>query len=280
MKKRSVCNWMTSEVVTVTPETPVVIARKVMSAKRIRALPVVREENLVGIVTRRGLLRIDYSPLMEMTDKRSEKKRHILVGEIMTTNPIATLPNELLLKAAHVMWENKITALPVVNEERELVGILTSSDILRVIIEELPYLKEHFAVNAYMSIDPITISPDTPLIETRRIMAVNCIRALPVLEGTRLAGIVTRTNLMAASWPRRFYCIEAEHSQKIEREKVEQIMSTNVITIHENANIIEAAGLMLVNKIHALPVVDKEGRLVGIITESDLFSMVVQKLST
>ncbi|MEN4100146.1 MAG: CBS domain-containing protein [Anaerolineaceae bacterium] len=278
MKKSLVSNWMSSDVVTVTPETPVVIARKVMSAKHIRTLPVVDDENLVGIVTRRGLLRIDYPPHMDTADLPSEKTHDILVGEIMTKNPITILPNEPLSKAAYVMWENKITALPVLTEDGKLVGILTSSDVFRAIIEELPCLPEHIAVNTYMTTALITITPDTALIEARRLMAVNRIRALPVLDDTRLVGILTRTDLMAASWPRRFDRDDDEHFWKIELEHVERIMTTNVITIDETANIIEAARLMLVNKIHALPVVDTEGGLTGIITESDLFRMVVQKL--
>jgi acetoin utilization protein AcuB/CBS domain-containing protein len=60
-------------------------------------------------------------------------------------------------------------------------------------------------------------------------------------------------------------------------QPVEKVMTANVLTISPEADLTEAAKLMLENKIHSLPVVDEERKIVGIITESDLFLMVVQK---
>jgi CBS domain-containing protein len=64
------------------------------------------------------------------------------VADIMTKNPITVPRSGPLPKAARVMLENKITALPVVDERREMVGIITTSDIFRFIRQNCPILKK------------------------------------------------------------------------------------------------------------------------------------------
>jgi CBS domain-containing protein len=138
MKNGLVRNWMTHKVVTVAPETHLSDARRIMNGEKIRSLPVVKNDRLVGIVTRRGLLRADISALQEtnwniQVDLNSEP-----VSSVMTASPITTSPETALPKAARVMLENKITALPVMNGSTRPVGILTTSDLFRAIIEEVP----------------------------------------------------------------------------------------------------------------------------------------------
>jgi acetoin utilization protein AcuB len=103
-------SWMSSPVTTVTPETSLTAARKIIDEKQIRALPVVKEGKLVGIITKRGLLRLDLSLLENESWNQSVNMTEETVGEVMTLKPITLLPETLIPKAARIMLENKITA--------------------------------------------------------------------------------------------------------------------------------------------------------------------------
>jgi CBS domain-containing protein len=267
---------MSSPVITVTPETHLNDARHVMSAEKIRVLPIVKSKKLVGIVTRRGLLRADITTLDRNSWNTNIDLKDETVGEIMTANPITIVPTALIPKAARVMLENKITALPVM-ENGEMVGILTNSDILRFILSEVPLLKKEILVRDYMTDDVVTIDPDTSLLEAHRLMGTKRIRSLPVMTGDQLVGLVTRTDLMSSD-PSRFASRNnQELSLKILTQSVNQIMTRQLITISPEQKVVDAARLMLENKIHCLPILDENKRLAGLITESDLFLMVIQK---
>jgi CBS domain-containing protein len=276
MIKSMVKDWMSSPVVVVPQTAGLDEARKTISENHIRALPVMEGGNLIGIVTRRGLLRLDLSSL-----DHEIKYLHIIpeeknVGDVMTRNVITILPNNLMPKAARIMLENKITALPVL-ENRQLVGIITNSDLLHFIIEESANLKRKLLVNQYMTDEVVTIDRQTNMLEAHRLMGTKRIRSLVVTEGDRLIGVVTRTDLMSSDPSRMTSRNQQDISLKILSQPVEKVMSTNLITISEKAPLTEAAELMLKNKIHCLPVLNQEKKLAGIITESDLFLMIVQK---
>lgn len=276
MKNGTINQWMTSPVVTVTPATPIVDARRIMDAEKIRALPVVREEAVIGIVTRRGLLRADLPMLdgVPLVKEIQLKEKHI--SDIMTVKPIVILPGQIMPKAARVMLENKITALPVVDNGK-LVGIVTNSDIFRFIQSELPETRKPVSVEDYMTHEVVTISPKTSLMEAQRIMATERIRVLPVIEDEQMVGLVTRTDFMSVS-PSRFVTHRnQELSLTILSQPVEKVMSRKLVTTTRQASIVKAAALMQEHKIHCLPVLNAEGKLEGIITESDLFRLVIKK---
>jgi CBS domain-containing protein len=268
--------WMSAPVITVTPETSLTEARELLSEEHIRALPVVKNNKLVGIITRRGLLRVDLSFLVDESWHQRANMTEETVSDVMTDNPLVIRPDSVIPKAARIMLENKITALPVL-EKGELVGIVTNSDFLRFIIEEYPTLKKTILVKNYMSDEVVTVERDTTLLEAHRLMGVKRIRSLPVVEGDKLVGMVTRTDLMSSDPSRLASSQKQDLSLKVLTQPVEKVMSAPLYSISPEAPLPEAARLMLENKVHCLPVLDETHQLVGIITESDLFLMIVQK---
>lgn len=277
MKNGIVRNWMSSPVKTITPETHLNDARRMMDAEKIRALPVMKDGKLVGIVTRRGLLRTDIPALNENAWATDVDLKDAMVEEIMTRNPITVPASGPLPKAARVMLENKITAIPVVDDNRAMIGIITTSDIFRFIMAELPDLKLDLRTREYMTSHVVTLGPDDSLLEAHRLMGAERIRALPVLEDGVLKGIITRTDLLSNDNSRFLSRNNQEESLKVLTNSVSQIMVTNVITITPETTLLDAARLMLENKFHSLPVLDSEKKLIGILTESDLFRMVIQR---
>ncbi len=277
MKNGIIRNWMSSPVKTISPDTRLFDARKMMDAEKIRALPVMKDGKLVGIVTRRGLLRTDIPALNENAWTTDIDLKDAVVEEIMTKNPITVPASGLLPKAARVMLENKITAIPVVDDNRAMIGIITTSDIFRFILAELPDLKLDLRAREYMTSHVVTLGPDDSLLEAHRLMGAERIRALPVVEDGELKGIITRTDLLSNDNSRFLSRNNQEESLKVLTNSVSQIMITNVITITPETTLLDAARLMLENKFHSLPVLDADKKLAGILTESDLFRMVIQR---
>jgi acetoin utilization protein AcuB len=123
---------------------------------------------------------------------------------------------------------------------------------------------------------PITVTPETPVLEARRIMQVRCIRHLPVVEDRRLVGIVTdrdiRLNMPSPATSLSVW----EVNYLLARLTVREVMTTTVIVVEPERDAHEAAGLLLSEKIGALPVLDG-GRLVGVVTETDFLRAFVNE---
>jgi acetoin utilization protein AcuB len=128
---------MSSPPVTITPDTPFQDALKLMNDHGFRRLPVVNKKgNLVGIVSERDLLYASPSPatslsVWEITYLLSK----IHIREIMTKEVITTMSDTPIEDAAHLMADNKIGGLPVVDERNRVVGVITETDIFKSFVE-------------------------------------------------------------------------------------------------------------------------------------------------
>src|SRR5690606_15661023 len=119
----------------------------------------------------------------------------------------------------------------------------------------------------------VTVTPDTTLSEAARLMETKMIRRLPVMEDGRLVGIVTYGDIREAQPSAATSLSIWELNYLLAKLRIAEIMTRDVITVSQNATIGEAAKLMLDHQISGLPVVDHNGDLVGIITESDIFRL-------
>ncbi|MER3544421.1 MAG: hypothetical protein C4311_07400 [Chloroflexota bacterium] len=130
-------------------------------------------------------------------------------------------------------------------------------------------------VRDWMTPNPITVNSRTPLPDAHQIMMTHRIRRLPVVDDGVLVGIVTRGDIRGAQPSEATSLSIYEIHYLLSRLTVGQIMSRPVITVAPDMTVQAAAALMLQHKIAGLPVVE-DGRVVGIITESDIFRMVAQ----
>ena len=127
----------------------------------------------------------------------------MVVEQIMTKSPITVAPEDSLRRAIALMKEGKFRRLPVVENDR-LIGIVTDRDIRLaanspVILRERwqdEFLLDHVKVDACMTPDPITVSPDTSIEEAARLMRGLKVGGLPVLKGHKLVGIITETDIL------------------------------------------------------------------------------------
>jgi len=127
-------DWMTPKVTSVSPETSVKEAFKIMKMNGFRHLPVVRGEKLVGFVTDRDLRRPDIADLFKEWNDLYRLSDELHVEDVMITKVHTVSPEEDLKKAASLVIEKHIGALPVC-ESGKLVGIITVFDFLRALVK-------------------------------------------------------------------------------------------------------------------------------------------------
>jgi len=133
-------------------------------------------------------------------------------------------------------------------------------------------------VHERMSKRPITVTEDTPVDEALKLMRDKKVRRLPVLDKKgELVGIVSEKDVLYVSPSPATSLSIFEIHYLLSQLKVGEIMTRDVITVSEYTPLEEAARIMDDNKIGGLPVT-RDGKLVGIITESDLFRTFVEIL--
>ena len=129
--------WMTKDVITVTPETSMFKASKIMKDHNIRRVPVLdANRKVIGIVSDRDLKAA--SPSKATTLDMHELYyllSEVRIKEIMTASPVTVLETETVDAAAVIMEQKGIGGLPVVDAAGELVGIITDHDIFKILVD-------------------------------------------------------------------------------------------------------------------------------------------------
>jgi len=193
-----------------------VVAQRMRTHGELRVVPVVQGSKLVGVVTRSDLLR-DRQHGSRRVDGRLffagrgteeddalfalEQERRTgpapgpatPVREVMTRHVITAGPTELVALATELMLHHRHTALPIIDHEGRLVGILSEADILT---DPLAGRSAHSTVSSVMTRTPITVSLDATVGEARALIADRGLRTVPVVEGDRLAGVLSRSDLL------------------------------------------------------------------------------------
>ncbi|MCC7072982.1 MAG: CBS domain-containing protein [Deltaproteobacteria bacterium] len=122
---------MTANPLSARLQTSVFDAIRTLESEQIRHLPIVEGGELVGIVSDRDLLRFSHAALLEDPDA-ARTRLQVAISTIMTSDPSCVAPEDDVDDAIDLMLENRIGALPVVDEaEGRLVGILSYVDVMR-----------------------------------------------------------------------------------------------------------------------------------------------------
>jgi CBS domain-containing protein len=133
-------DWMSSPVTVVEGNTSVADAYNTMMQKGVRRLPVVDGEHLVGIVTLGDLREARPSPASSLSIyELNYLLAKLTVGQVMTYDPYRVTPTTPIQQAALIMLERKVSGLPVVDAEGKPVGIITETDMFRMIVDQWHY---------------------------------------------------------------------------------------------------------------------------------------------
>jgi CBS domain-containing protein len=118
------------------------------------------------------------------------------VAELMNANVLSVLPTATVAEAATMMGERRIGSALVMEEDR-LIGIFTERDIVRALGQDFGAAER--PVSEWMTADPVTVPPDTTVDEALQTMLDRGFRHLPVLDGDRVVGVVSRRDLSRAT---------------------------------------------------------------------------------
>ncbi len=137
MKKNLIREWMTATPITIGPKTSLHDAHKMMQERRVRRLIVVNEGKLVGIVALSDVLTAEPSTATSLSVfELNYLLAKLTIDEIMTREVISVQASATVRDAAKLMLDNKIGGLPVLEGDK-LVGIITESDIFRLLVQSL-----------------------------------------------------------------------------------------------------------------------------------------------
>jgi acetoin utilization protein AcuB len=150
-------DWMVKELVTISKGQTIQHCLDLMKRHSIRHLPVVEKEKLLGLVTSSDLRQVFLASLIE----------ELNIEEVMIQDPITVTEDTEIEDAAKIIYYNKIGALPVVDGEDRLVGILTVTDIMSAFIRLMGLVKTSSRIDVILGEDPAAFERVSGLIRSR-----------------------------------------------------------------------------------------------------------------
>lgn len=254
-------------------------ALKIFAKHNVSGMPVLKKDTktVVGVITRQDIFR------------NPEENQLAL---LMSDDYYSVKRDQSLKEAAKILYEKRIHGLPVINQKKQLIGIISPTEILKNVHKNIKDKIENYFTNLV-----VPIYYETPINIVMEIINVTRENALPILNDERkLCGIVTDGDLFKLShiresvsqtnlgmggdedewtWEgiRDFIRIHYSTSEvTLPPVPVKEIMVSNVVKAYQNTQVNEVADKMLKNKISHVPVVDSNNRLIGMITDIDLMA--------
>jgi CBS domain-containing protein len=306
---------MRREVATVQPHSPITEVIELLLDKDFTAVPVTDEQGkVVGMVSdsdllTRGGMNVTLS-LKRAADPEFVRKLHESledpkrnVSEVMTREVVTTSPEVVLGRAAKVMVEKHLKRLPVVNQEGKLVGILGRLDILNTIAAaHLPEwhpkahpVSQQATVSDVMTPEVPTIHESAMVEEIFELLVSSAHKRVVVVDDQRrVVGIIADSDLISRvsreSWPGVIELLRAripiarisgearKHLQKLQAKSVKELMTREVITVHEKMPVASALALSAEKRVKRLPVVDDNGKLLGIVGRTEMMRALLARV--
>jgi len=257
-------------------------ALKILAKHNVSGMPVLKKDTkvVVGVITRQDIF------------KNPEEDQLAL---LMSKEYFSVEKDQDVKVAARLLHEHRIHGLPVINTRKQLVGIISPTDVLKGLHKNLTTSIEKYFTNLV-----VPIYQETPINIVMEIINITRENALPVLNNERkLCGIVSDGDLFKLSHIResvsitdfgmggdeddwtwegirdtvRLHYTTSEVS--LPTVPVKEVMITNVIKASKHAPVKEVAEKMLKNHISHIPVVDANDRLIGMVTDIDLMACIL-----
>ena len=275
----------TRDVISIPPTKPIKDTAKVMMEHEFRRLPITDPGfgKVLGIVTVMDIL--DFfggGSKFNIIEKKYEDNFLAAINEpvreIMTRDVVSLSKKASIGETIETMLSNQLGAIPLVDGDDKLVGIVTERDIAL----SLAGVASRETALDYMSTKVFTTTPGTPLESACKIMVRNGLRRIPVVGGEadiskaakKLLGIITSTDIIRfLNAKELFDNLNSNLATDVLETVISEIMVTEPITIEPNMTIGELCELFAEKNIGGVPVV-KNDKVMGIITERDILRAV------
>jgi len=248
---------------------------KILKRTGISGVPVIKNKKIVGIITRKDLLR---------------NPEETQLGLLMTTKPVSIGPDADIRKAARLLTEHRIRRLPVV-EDGHLLGLLSVSDLIHAIAQ----LKIKDEIKTMYTSKTFALWEETPLPVVGRVMEISGVDAIPILDNeNKLQGIISERDLIRNSsiedsvgvsdfsngtdddeWT--WESIRDNHSisfgiskVQLPNRPVKLAMVKKVVAVPHNAEVSECALMMRRARVDQLPVINGDKQLVAMLYDREL----------
>jgi CBS domain-containing protein len=273
------------DVVSIPPTKPIKDTAKVMMEHEFRRLPITDPGSgkLLGIVTVMDIL--DFfggGKKFNIIEKKYEDNFLAAINEpvreIMTRDVISLSSKASIAETIEVMLANQLGAIPLVDGDDKLAGIVTERDIAL----SLAGIAGKETVQDYMSPKVFNTTPGTPLEGACKIMVRNGLRRIPIVGGEadiskaakKLLGILTSTDVIRfLNAKELFDNLNSNLATDVLQTNVSEIMVKEPITIEPTMTIGELCELFAEKNIGGVPIV-KNDNVIGIITERDVLNAV------
>jgi CBS domain-containing protein len=258
----TVADVMTGWVVTITPTESLLKARDLMTQSRVSQLVVVDDRNRpVGLISKRDIARF----LLE--DATTRPLEDMSVSEA-ASNSIPTVRAALPVVNAARMFDTENLSCATITNEKPVAGIMTETDLCHYFARRCA---GKFRVDEFMTRDFVFAKSSYPVIHVAHTIVFRQ-REVPVID-EGLVGILTLSDLLhikekAPIHRRLTLHPHSEASAALLTTK--EIMTKDPVTTHEDADLAQAAQIMINKGVGSLPVVDRESRVIGVITKHDV----------
>lgn len=254
---------MTDDVLTIGANDDLRLAIQMMLWGGFRHLPVVERDSLVGIVTEHDITRARLQRGLG-PDAR--------VAQAMTREPITVAPTDRVGDVAARMADASIASLPVVERGR-LVGIVTSNDVLTYLGRAVaPPVTATLKTGDVMCAAPRAVREDSLLADALPEMVSAGVRHLPILDAEgRVVGMLSDRDVRAAVGDPVAALRDETYDETLSLS-VAELMSENPITARADQPLDALAWALLDERVGAVPIVDHEDKLVGIVSYIDVLN--------
>ena len=273
------------DVISIPPSKSIKDTAKVMMEHQFRRLPVTDPGSgkVLGIVTVMDIL--DFfggGNKFNIIEKKYQDNFLAAINEpvreIMSRDVICLSEKASTKEVVDVMLSNQIGALPLVDADDNLAGIVTERDIALSLAGEM----DDRTAQDYMSTKVFTTTPGTPIEGACKIMVRNGLRRIPIVGGEadiskaakKLLGIVTSTDIIRfLNAKELFDNLNSNAASKVLETKLSDIMVKDAIIVEPEDTIGEICEIFKISNIGGVPVV-KDDVIIGIITERDILRAV------
>lgn len=247
-----------------------------MQELKVKRLPVTQDGRVIGLLTD-GEIKRNLPALSEgLTPwEFAGRAGRIRVREVMRQPVHMVTPDTPLDTAIKTMLDRRIGGMPVVDDEQQLLGMLTLTDVLRA--EARAPRLQWGAVEQHMTDQVVAVQADDAASEAASKLKISRLKVLPVLEDGVLVGILHQTDVSAA-----VERVVAAHGETVmanqflmDKVKVRDLMRPPSGYLREGTPMHDALTKMVELDVHGLPIIADDGKLLGLVTISDVLKTIL-----